>query len=105
VVAGGGFIGHRQTRYRLTRTTLSPQRGCEAPGVPIITAAKLRVLHLRRWESCLKATRHMDQSYQLVANMGRSGSIEANKAAIVYDNTLIETRMLEIAVPEATRLQ
>jgi nucleoside-diphosphate-sugar epimerase len=54
-------------------------------------------LDLRRWESCLEATSGMDHVYHLAANMGGIGFIEANKAVIVHDNTLINTHMLEAA--------
>jgi GDP-D-mannose 3', 5'-epimerase len=56
-----------------------------------------RVLDLRRWESCLEATRDMDHVYHLAANVGGIGFIENNKAVIVHDNTLINTHMLEAA--------
>jgi GDP-D-mannose 3', 5'-epimerase len=56
-----------------------------------------RVLDLRRWETCLEATRDMDHVYHLAANMGGIGFIENNKAVIVHDNTLINTHMLEAA--------
>jgi GDP-D-mannose 3', 5'-epimerase len=56
-----------------------------------------RVLDLRRWESCLEATRDMDHVYHLAANMDGIGFIENNKAVIVHDNTLINTHMLEAA--------
>ena len=39
----------------------------------------------------------MDHIYHLAANMGGIGFIETNKAAIVHDNTLIDTHMLEAA--------
>jgi nucleoside-diphosphate-sugar epimerase len=39
----------------------------------------------------------MDHVYHLAANMGGIGFIEANKAEIVRDNTLIDTHMLEAA--------
>jgi nucleoside-diphosphate-sugar epimerase len=60
-------------------------------------ADDFRVLDLRRWESCLEATRGMDHVYHLAANMGGIGFIETNKAVIVHDNTLINTHMLEAA--------
>jgi GDP-D-mannose 3', 5'-epimerase len=56
-----------------------------------------RVLDLRRWETCLEATRDMDHVYHLAANVGGIGFIENNKAVIVHDNTLINTHMLEAA--------
>jgi GDP-D-mannose 3', 5'-epimerase len=56
-----------------------------------------RVLDLRRWETCLEATRDMDHVYHLAANMDGIGFIENNKAVIVHDNTLINTHMLEAA--------
>jgi GDP-D-mannose 3',5'-epimerase len=60
-------------------------------------ADEFRILDLRRWENCLEATRDIDHVYHLAANMGGIGFIEENKAAIVHDNTLIDTHMLEAA--------
>jgi GDP-D-mannose 3', 5'-epimerase len=38
-----------------------------------------RVLDLRRWETCLEATRDMDHVYHLAANMGGIGFIETTR--------------------------
>jgi nucleoside-diphosphate-sugar epimerase len=60
-------------------------------------AEEFQVLDLRRWENCQAATQGVDHVYHLAANMGGIGFIEANKAVIVHDNTLINTHMLEAA--------
>ena len=60
-------------------------------------AQEFERLDLRRWEPCLEATRGIAEVYNLAANMGGIGFIEANKAAIMHDNVLINTHMLEAA--------
>ena len=48
-------------------------------------------------DSCLEATRDIDEVYGLAANMGGIGFIETNKAVIVRDNTLINMHSIEAA--------
>ena len=55
---------------------------------------KLR-LDLRDRENCIEATEEIDQVYNLAANMGGIGFITDVAAEIMYDNTLINTYMLE----------
>jgi GDP-D-mannose 3',5'-epimerase len=97
VTGAGGFIGHHLTRY-LT------QRGYWVRGVDIkepefepTTANEFNLLDLRRSESCLEATRDIDEVYGLAANMGGIGFIENNKAVIIRDNTLINLQSIEAA--------
>jgi hypothetical protein len=54
-------------------------------------------LDLRERNACLAAVEGVDEVYHLTANMGGIGFIEAHKAEIVRDNTLIDTHMLEAA--------
>jgi nucleoside-diphosphate-sugar epimerase len=97
VTGAGGFIGHHLTKYLV-------KRGYWVRGVDIVEpqfepspAQAFERLDLRRWDACLQATRGVDEVYNLAANMGGIGFIEANKAVIVHDNVLINTHMLEAA--------
>jgi GDP-D-mannose 3', 5'-epimerase len=97
VTGAGGFIGHHLTRYLIDKGYFVRGVDLKSPEYEESPAAEFRILDLRRWESCLEATRDMDHVYHLAANMGGIGFIEKNKAAIVHDNTLIDTHMLEAA--------
>jgi nucleoside-diphosphate-sugar epimerase len=95
VTGAGGFIGHHLTAYLAGR-------GCWVRGVDIkppeyepTAAHEFEFLDLRRRADCLQATRNVDQVYNLAANMGGIGFIEANKAVVMHDNTLINMNMLE----------
>jgi len=97
VTGAGGFIGHHLTRalvdlgYWVRGVDLVP------PHFEASAAHSFEVLDLRRWDACLQATRGVDEVYNLAANMGGIEFIEANKAVIMHDNTLINTHMIEAA--------
>jgi len=97
VTGAGGFIGHHLARYLV-------QQGYWVRGVDLVEpefepspAHAFERFDLRRWDACLQATRGVDEVYNLAANMGGIGFIEANKAVIMHDNVLINTHMLEAA--------
>jgi nucleoside-diphosphate-sugar epimerase len=97
VTGAGGFIGHHLVK-RLVET------GHVVRGVDIkhaeyepSAAQSFEILDLRRWPDCLQATRNVDVVYNLAANMGGIGFIETSRAAIMHDNVLINTHMLEAA--------
>ena len=60
-------------------------------------AEDFELLDLRRPSDCLQATRGVEEVYNLAANMGGIGFIEAHKAEIMHDNVLINVHMLEAA--------
>lgn len=97
VTGAGGFIGHHLTK-RLVREGYWV-RGVDLkyPEYEKTPAQKFELLDLRRWPDCLQATRGIAEVYNLAANMGGIGFIEANKAVIMHDNTLINFHMLEAA--------
>jgi nucleoside-diphosphate-sugar epimerase len=97
VTGAGGFIGHHLTRYLIDNGYTVRGVDIKPPQYESSPAHEFRIVDLRRWESCLEATSGMDHVYHLAANMGGIGFIEANKAVIVHDNTLINTHMLEAA--------
>jgi GDP-D-mannose 3',5'-epimerase len=97
VTGAGGFIGHHLTRYLVDKGYFVRGVDVKLPQYEPSPATEFRILDLRRWENCLEATRDIDHIYHLAANMGGIGFIEANKAAIVHDNALIDTHMIEAA--------
>ncbi len=97
VTGAGGFIGHHLVRRLVDEGCRVRGADLKQPEYEPTPAAEFRVLDLRRWEDCLKATRGVDHVYHLAANMGGIGFIETNKAAIVHDNLLMDTHMLEAA--------
>jgi GDP-D-mannose 3', 5'-epimerase len=97
VTGAGGFIGHHLTRYLVDKGYSVRAVDVKPPEYEPSPTDDFRVLDLRRWETCLEATRDMDHVYHLAANMDGIGFIENNKAVIVHDNTLINTHMLEAA--------
>ena len=97
VTGAGGFIGHHLTRYLIDNGYSVRGVDVKPPEYEPSPADEFHILDLRRWESCLEATTGIDHVYHLAANMGGIGFIEANKAVIVHDNTLINTHMLEAA--------
>jgi len=97
VTGAGGFIGHHLTRYLVDKGYSVRGVDVKPPEYEPSPVDEFHILDLRRWESCLDATTGIDHVYHLAANMGGIGFIEANKAVIVHDNTLINTHMLEAA--------
>jgi GDP-D-mannose 3', 5'-epimerase len=97
VTGAGGFIGHHLTRYLVDKGYSVRGVDVKPPEYEPSPVDEFHILDLRRWESCLEATTGIDHVYHLAANMGGIGFIEANKAVIVHDNTLINTHMLEAA--------
>jgi GDP-D-mannose 3',5'-epimerase len=95
VTGGGGFIGHHLTNCLKEKGYWVRVADIHEPEFQSTRADELELLDLRRWDNCLQATRGVDEVYGLAANMGGIGFIEANKAVIVRDNTLINMHMLE----------
>ena len=97
VTGAGGFIGHHLVGYLIARGYWVRGVDVKLPEYEPTRAHSFERLDLRRWSACLQATRGVDEVYNLAANMGGIGFIEANKATIMYDNVLINTHMLEAA--------
>jgi GDP-D-mannose 3',5'-epimerase len=104
VTGGGGFIGSHLARYLY-------QQGNYVRIVDIkfdnyikekYYSEKL-TLDLREKESCLAATKGMDEVYNLAANMGGIGYITKVGADVMRDNVLINTHMLEAARKSSAR--
>jgi GDP-D-mannose 3',5'-epimerase len=98
VTGAGGFIGHHLVNRLKTE-------GCWVRGVDIklpeyekTAADEFELLDLRKYDSCLLATRgEVDQVYNLAADMGGIGYITASHADISRNNILINAHMLEAA--------
>ena len=97
VTGAGGFIGHHLCSSLVERGYRVRGVDLKLPEFETSRAQEFELLDLRRWESCLRATRDVDEVYNLAANMGGIGFIETHKADIVHDNVLINTHMLEAA--------
>jgi nucleoside-diphosphate-sugar epimerase len=97
VAGAGGFIGGHLVGFL-------KEKGYWVRGVDIkehefraTGADEFLLLDLRLRENCRAATEGVDEVYQLAANMGGIGFIETVKAAVLHDNVLINTHMLEAA--------
>jgi nucleoside-diphosphate-sugar epimerase len=97
VTGAGGFIGHHLVEYLVARGYWVRGVDVKRPEYARTRAHEFELLDLRRWPNCLQATRGIDEVYNLAANMGGIGFIEANKAEIMHDNVLINVHMLEAA--------
>jgi GDP-D-mannose 3', 5'-epimerase len=97
VTGAGGFIGHHLTSYLAGLGHRVRGVDLKRPEYEPTAAAEFQLADLRHPEACLQATDRVEQVYHLAANMGGIGFIERNKAAIVHDNLLIDTHMLEAA--------
>src|ERR1700736_531154 len=96
ITGAGGFIGH----HLLKRLKADGHwvRGVDLkyPEYEASPADDFEILDLRRWDSCLMATRGgIDEVYNLAADMGGIGYITAFHADIARNNTLINAHMLE----------
>ncbi len=97
VTGAGGFIGHHLTNRLVAKGCWVRGVDLKEPEFEATRAHAFEIADLRRWSNCLLATRGIDEVYNLAANMGGIGFIEANKAVIMHDNVLINTHMLEAA--------
>src|SRR5215471_17622471 len=97
VTGAGGFIGHHLTKYLVERGYWVRGVDVKEPEYEATAANEFALLDLTNMDSCLKATREIDQVYGLAANMGGIGFIESHKAEIVRDNTLMNLQTIEAA--------
>ena len=97
VSGAGGFIGHQLVNALVARGYRVRGVDIKHPEYESTKAHEFELLDLRRWPNCLQATRGVEEVYNLAANMGGIGFIEAHKAEIMHDNALINLYMLEAA--------
>jgi GDP-D-mannose 3', 5'-epimerase len=97
VTGAGGFIGHHLVNLLKTRGAWVRGVDIKAPEYAPTAADEFELLDLRRWDSCLQATRGIDEVYALAADMGGMGFIANHHAQILHNNSLISLHTLEAA--------
>ncbi|NJK81969.1 MAG: NAD-dependent epimerase/dehydratase family protein [Chloroflexaceae bacterium] len=97
VTGAGGFIGHHLVGYLKQRGYWVRGVDIKEPEYATTVADEFELLDLRRWDSCLQATRQIDDVYALAADMGGMGFISKNHALILHNNALINLHTLEAA--------
>ena len=96
VTGAGGFIGHALVNRLKAEVCFVRGVDIKYPEYESTKADEFEILDLRRWDSCLQATRGgIDQVYNLAADMGGIGYITAFHADIARHNILINAHMLE----------
>jgi GDP-D-mannose 3',5'-epimerase len=97
VTGAGGFIGHHLVTYLREQGYWVRGVDIKAPEYNPTDADEFELLDLRRWDSCLQATRGIDEVYALAADMGGMGFISNNHSPILHNNGLINFHTLEAA--------
>jgi nucleoside-diphosphate-sugar epimerase len=96
VTGAGGFIGHHLVKRLKADGYWVRGVDIKHSEYEVSPADEFEILDLRRWDSCLMATRgDIDEVYNLAADMGGIGYITAFHARIAHDNILINAHMLE----------
>jgi GDP-D-mannose 3',5'-epimerase len=97
VAGAGGFIGHHLVKYLKGQGYWVRGVDSRSPAYEESAADEFETMDLREWENCLRATREVDEVYQLAADMGGIGYITAFHADVARNNVLINAHMLEAA--------
>jgi GDP-D-mannose 3',5'-epimerase len=97
VAGAGGFIGHHMVKYLKADGYWVRGVDVQRPEYESSDADEFEELDLRDPESCLKATRGVEEVYQLAADMGGIGYITEFHADVARNNVLINANMLESA--------
>ena len=95
VTGAGGFIGHHLVRELKADGYWVRSVDIKQPEFEPSSADEFETLDLRNWDNCVRATRGIDEVYNLAADMGGIGYITAYLADITRNNTLINTHMVE----------
>lgn len=96
VTGAGGFIGHHLVNRLKGEGHWVRGVDIKSPEYESSAADEFQLLDLRKYDSCLEATRGgIDQVYNLAADMGGIGYITASHADISRNNILINAHMLE----------
>jgi len=95
VTGAGGFIGHNLVSRLKQEGFWVRGVDIKLPEYELTAADEFETLDLRSLESCIEATRNVDQVYNLAADMGGIGYITAFLADISRNNILINANMLE----------
>jgi nucleoside-diphosphate-sugar epimerase len=97
ITGAGGFIGSHLATFLKNKGYWVRGVDLKYPEFDETDADEFEILDLRRWDSCLQATRNVDEVYALAADMGGMGFISAHHAQILYNNSLINLHTLEAA--------
>lgn len=97
VTGAGGFIGHHLVTYLKTLGYWVRGVDLKYPDFARTDADEFDILDLRRWDSCLQATRNVNEVYALAADMGGMGFISCNHSQILHNNALINIHTLKAA--------
>jgi nucleoside-diphosphate-sugar epimerase len=97
VTGAGGFIGSHLVTYLKERGYWVRGVDLKRPEFSDTTADEFELLDLRRWDSCLQATRNVDHVYALAADMGGMGFISRYHGTILRNNGLIDLHTIEAA--------
>ena len=97
VAGAGGFIGHHLVKKLKSEGNYVIGVDLKYPEYEQSAADQFHLWDLREYNSCVGATYHVDEVYQLAADMGGIGYITANLASIARNNVLINAHMLEAA--------
>src|SRR5579862_54754 len=97
VTGAGGFIGHHLVKRLKAEGCWVRGVDIKAPEFEPTAADDFQLLDLRYWHNALQATSHVNQVYNLAADMGGIGYITSKLADIARNNILINAHMLEAA--------
>ena len=97
VTGAGGFIGHHLVTYLKRRGYWVRGVDIKLPEFTKSDADEFELMDLRRWDSCLRATRDIDAVYALAADMGGMGYLSSNQAPVLRNNALINLHTLDAA--------
>jgi nucleoside-diphosphate-sugar epimerase len=97
VTGAGGFIGHHLVTQLKGAGNWVRGVDLKYPEYRPTDADEFELLDLRRWDSCLQATRGVDEVFALAADMGGMGFISAHHAEILHNNSLINLHTLDAA--------
>jgi nucleoside-diphosphate-sugar epimerase len=97
VTGAGGFIGHHLVKRLKAEGYWVRGVDIKEPEFEASEADEFELLDLRFWHNTLQATSHINQVYNLAADMGGIGYITAKLADIARNNILINAHMLEAA--------
>ncbi|MDA1188712.1 MAG: NAD-dependent epimerase/dehydratase family protein [Chloroflexi bacterium] len=95
VTGAGGFIGHHFVKFLLAKGYWVRGVDIKKPEFEDSPANEFTLLDLRTLETCVKASKGVDEVYNLAADMGGIGFITAYHAEIARNNILINSHMLE----------
>jgi len=95
VTGAGGFIGHHLVKFLKKKDYWVRGVDIKNPEFEKTVADEFLLLDLRIKRNALKATKNVNQVYNLASNMGGIGFISSVKARLMNDNILIDTSMIE----------